>query len=663
MINTALQWPENDRSTPRSEPRTRHTPVLGGNSDSSANRAIKQARHTAKLQLVNKLKSSLPAWPVVELSVNTYFDRVHWFILVFHQDEVRQKVRLLSSIRSNQIHAQISASFLGVLLTITLIGLQYTGPYRQQLMQESGYHWHEIQDQVLQTLKESFLDIISLGNLEAAQFCVLLGTFYLFHGEPSTAWSICGCATRIAVSLNLHRQTDPLNDNNSDVPSPSHHHSEAGKRCWWAVYEIDTLCCMLYGYTPDTLDPTSDIKQMTAPFSQNARAELRTSSNSTDLLSYKSMMSNLSVIIRDILSQLYGSSRVPRRTNAMITEDDIIQHSIVVQDLVQHLDNWLEELPPYLVLDHSASTGYSGLEEAEKDVGGSGESFNHYILQLQALSLKLAYENARILAHRPLLVRQSDLIPGEVSTDQSRRVSIMQRALAVCRDAALQTVDLAALPIFGHASRTYAAAYIKTHLFTAGVALCLVTCMEPMNSKNFEAKIRLQKLIGLQRDIAASTLTSTNAVEILERLTRMVLEREFAFITGGSGLRSAQESQSDTAMHPAQAPTPFRAPPTNASIPGQSRTPGPFYSSNTTENISSLPNYSTDPITAAFYDTLDCDALQDLENVLSSASGVPTGGLGTPGQDMYSSETAFMDQEQAWIWSIDPQSGFRDSML
>lgn len=46
---------------------------------------------------------------------------------------------------------------------------------------------------------------------------------------------------------------------------------------------------------------------------------------------------------------------------------------------------------------------YESLEDVGRDIGALGPRLEKHIYQLQALSLQLAYENARILVHRPLL--------------------------------------------------------------------------------------------------------------------------------------------------------------------------------------------------------------------------------------------------------------------
>lgn len=78
-----------------------------------------------------------------------------------------------------------------------------------------------LRDNILNTIRTKLLDIVSLGSLEAAQTCVLLGTYYLYHGNPGLAWPVCGCGLRIAQALNLHRKL-PLH------PSAKRHASGVG---------------------------------------------------------------------------------------------------------------------------------------------------------------------------------------------------------------------------------------------------------------------------------------------------------------------------------------------------------------------------------------------------------------------------------------------------
>lgn len=171
--------------------------------------------------------------------VHTYFDHVDWFMLPFHQITFCKRFERIYNGQSRpSIHD--SASFIAVVLVVIAIGSQYTGTYRQGILKGHGVIVDGLRESILTALKTDILDLLSSCSLEAAQACVLLGSYYLYQGGSSLAWPICGNALRLALALNLHRE--PHRSCAKDVVSRDNE-----RRCWWAIYEIATFCCMLYG--------------------------------------------------------------------------------------------------------------------------------------------------------------------------------------------------------------------------------------------------------------------------------------------------------------------------------------------------------------------------------------------------------------------------------
>jgi hypothetical protein len=165
----------------------------------------------------------------------------------------------------------------------------------------------------------------------------------------------------------------------------------------------------------------------------------------------------------------------------------------------------------------------------DQDIGASGPRFEAHIYQLQALALKLAYENARILVHRPLLAYKSKS-PTDTEIDDPNNLArdIVNLSLQSCHDAALSTSNIEMTPIFSLAADTYATAFIGMHTFTAGVMLCVLISIEPLALQSHESKLGLRRLLRMQsllKSRSHSSLT-TQGLEILERLTKLVMEKE-----------------------------------------------------------------------------------------------------------------------------------------
>ena len=453
---------------------------------------------------------------VAALLVDTYFDRVHWFMLLFHQDDFRQRWQQAYQYSTEQLTKNSqNAGFISTFLMVLAIGLQYAGEHRKSLLNAYGVDPYLLRDNILNTIRTRLLDIVSLGSLEAAQTCVLLGTYYLYHGNPGLAWPVCGCGLRIAQALNLHRKL-PFS---TSATVEMHQQYETRKRCWWAIYEIETFCSMSYGYPHSIKDSDCDI-ELLDPLSRTSTGHSPTSLDETQqcsLLSYKHFMSKLSILTKSILTELYGISQ--DRTSCP-KSSDLHRLAQKVADLDTRLQQWKSNIPPRLQLDSAnpPTPTYTSTEEMDQDIGASGPGFENHIYQLQALALALAYENARILVHRSLLsYKMITRNPDSTGSHMS---------LQACRDAALSTSRLGLMPIFTLASDTYATAFIGMHTFTAGVTVCILASIEPLTLQSQQSKIGLNQLMSMQMGLKAKSGFAAQGVDILKRLTRLVMKKE-----------------------------------------------------------------------------------------------------------------------------------------
>ncbi|KAH1958585.1 hypothetical protein KXW32_008088 [Aspergillus fumigatus] len=485
------------------------------------------------------LRSLLPLYEASELLVDTYFDRVHWFMLIFQQDDFRQNWPHLYETQSdgpNEVCNDLG--FLSTFLMVIAIGAHYTGPYRQRLLARYKVEPEALKQRILKAIKSSLLDIISVGSLEVVQTCVLLGTYYLFHGAPRLAWPVCGCGLRVAQSLNLHRKKEHAT---LPLTPAERNQNETRKRCWWAIYEIEAFCSMSYGYPHsigdadcdvEPLNPSAKLRNAPSPvsFDEPLRCE-------TTLLAYKYYMSKLSVLTKSVLSELYGFGPGLVNNNKAPGESGSRLRAVVIRvaKLDARLRDWRAEIPPKLRWETVASTSvsYSSLEEFDRDIGASGVRFDNHIYHLQALALELAYENTMILVHRPLL--SFKLVTK--STDKRDDMSYFDiqenpflKSMKACHDAGMSLSELANSPILELVSETYAAAFVSIHTFTAGVALGILGSIEPLTPQAQEAKVGLHRLMSIQAKLQTRSVLATQGLDILQRLTKLVLDKELSMM-------------------------------------------------------------------------------------------------------------------------------------
>ncbi|KAJ5160663.1 fungal-specific transcription factor domain-containing protein [Penicillium canariense] len=590
-----------------------------------------------------ELVALLPPREVAALLVDTYFDRIHWFMLIFHQDDFRQTWQQLYDEQPAGPHP--GPGFTSVFLVVIAIALQYTGDHRKQLLQTYNIDPTAQRHKILSFIRAKLLDIVSLGSLEAVQTCILLGTYYLYHGNPGLAWPVCGCGLRIAQALNLHRKsytTGPIS------PAMSRQY-ETRKRCWWAIYEIETFCSMSYGYPHGIKDADCDV-ELLDPLAKFATSQPTVSFDAANqcpasLLSYKCLMSKLSVIIKDILTGLYGRGSCPGTTQRGRLDSKSSLHSLIrkVSGLDIRLQKWKEEIHSPLHLDdaRTSSATYTSAEGMDRDIGASGPEFENHIYRLQALALEFAYENARILVHRPLLSFKT-ISRGDPDLDDDSEVSTrnpLQLSLQACRDAALRTSEIGANSIFSLAADTYAAAFLGIHTFTAGVMLCILASIEPLSPHSYQTKMGLRKLLRMQVHLKARSKSALAAqgLDILERLTKLVMEKELKEMLTCSGNEVSAQAQDLDIGHLQSSQN------VTETVGDQA-----FGLAEASTTDATMFNYIEDPTMS--------QALCDFDRVLSDQ------GLDAPPEPLFPDlfGPGSITQEQAWIWGVNSLAQFPD---
>ncbi|KAH7219605.1 hypothetical protein DER44DRAFT_805476 [Fusarium oxysporum] len=458
--------------------------------------------------------SLLPELGPATLLVDNYFDRIHWFILVFHQDDFRKRFQDLyhyTAFSSGSNAPSRGIGFIAILLAVFATSLHHIGAQESKL-KSHNVNQKELKDRILTTLKLRFLDVVSRGSLEAVQFCVLLASYYLYHGEPGMAWPLSGSGLRIAQALNLHRKMTPGDPSDQAL----NQQIQDRKRAWWAVYEIDTFCSMLYGFPLGFSDSDCNVEPLDPYDEYSGSTKESRQTMIPSLLFYKCAMSTLSAIVKSALVELYGTRHGDRKR-----KDNLKGLFDKVTVLNGRLEEWYRSLAPKLSFDsHHSLFDLQVAQDRER----TGQEFENYLFRLQALSLKLAYENAKILIHRPLL---SFKMASSTSTNTvTSKTDPFRLAMQQCREAALQISKVASTPYLLEASETYAIAVVSLHLLTAGVTLCISITLDPLTSNSVEARSGIRQLMQVQTLLKDKSVVAAQSLDITKSLMGLVRAKE-----------------------------------------------------------------------------------------------------------------------------------------
>ncbi|RSL52752.1 hypothetical protein CEP54_010733 [Fusarium duplospermum] len=525
-------------------------------------------RSSISIATEQELMMLLPDLEVATTLVENYFDRIHWFMLVFHQRDFRNKFQNLygsgprPSNETSPTNGRVG--YIAVLLAVFATSLQYTNAEQKHLLLSHGIDTEALTDKILIGLKLRFLDIISLGSLEVVQMCILLGSYYLYHGEPEMAWPLCGSGLRIAQALNLHRRVP--NDKSDD--ESLRQMIEDRKRAWWAIYEIETFCSMLYGFPSSISDRDCDVAPLNPYDEYSGSMSEEQFATKPNLLFFKCAMSKLSAIVKSALDDLYGTRcngdqqhpSQAARLKGLVNK---------VSSLNARLLRWNDSLCSKLKYDELTGQSLTGDQVAGRSTQSEVE-FEEHLFRLQALSLKLAYENARILVHRPLLSFKIRRHPSEAREDAPGCQDPFQLAMYTCRDAAIQISLVGSTTYLREASETYAIAFVSLHLLTAGVTLCISISLDPLSLKAYESRMGIRRLMQIQALLKEKSIVAAQGLDITTRLMSLVMAKEvdamFEVGSGGQtiGKRSVDYGRSDPSTRmpversyeqvPAQAP-------------------------------------------------------------------------------------------------------------
>ncbi|GAW15571.1 hypothetical protein ANO14919_049850 [Xylariales sp. No.14919] len=602
----------------------------------------KRKRNPAQSFADRRLRSVLPPRQVADLLVDNYFDQIHWFMLLFHQTQFRETVQ--NTYDKIQSKEHVTLVRLSVVLASMALSLRYVDDALDKRLRDLGVHADALLDEILAALRLGILEIMSQGCLESVQTCVLLGTYYLYHGEAQLAWPLCGCGLRIAQAIGLHRKVPVATGTARDPRLQMGQIIQSRKRCWWAIYEIETFCSMLYGFPLSISDADCDIEVLdTHDLWSDSTREPATRRPS--LLYFKSAMSELSKIIKTALTELYSLRGRPVADLVDPEGESSLKNLLnKITSLSSTLHKWYNDLPDTLRLWNidGSTEAKLFLDSALDDESVFKKDFTAKILRLQALTLHLAYNNTIIIIHRPIL---SHRLFGVVSpqSDIALLKDRLQQSIQACQTAALEMSSVGATEAFSKASHTYAVTFIALHLLAAGVTLSIMATLNPLSKESHEAKNGLRKLMGIHAALKAKCIVAEQGTEVLKKLISLVMAKEMHHMMNCS-LAEEPILAPATLQESRLSPTTFLIPNVTAQTDSGSREPAPRTCAE--QGLDSNTEYLN----------MDSNASLNspLMNILMNGTnpiGLDTSDATAPHDLNYLDEILTPAQDPGWIWN------------
>lgn len=463
--------------------------------------------------------AELPPVAVVDALLDTYFDAVHWFMLILHENSFREQARRTMEKASSDLTAE-DAEFTTLLMMVLAFGAQYAAKnpkwkYRE-VIEKRSIDLNILTQNLIQHVRSRLFDSLERCQVEVVQICVLLGTFYIYHGKPNLSWPILGLAVKCSYALAMHREVDWRGSNVV---------LQTRKRAWAHTFISDTFAAAIYG-RPSTIDSAfcdisfpDECDDTQIPMPLRTYVERLNGGKSISKLSFHTAKYPLYDMKAQIVKKIYTL----RGRAGLSTAKGIMMLVNTIRELDKRLRDWYDSLPlffKYAEWKDMQGDPFDRPERSEAAIPASQEPLKRHLI-LQAISLQVTYDNILILLHRPLLeYKMSSHIEGsspEVASNDPFAYSFntcMAAAMRISRTPAHKfEYDM---PL----------ALIAMHMFTAGVILCIPATMSPFSYLAHNAKAAVVRIIQMHKRLSNHTPIALQSHTILEELMKVAIRRE-----------------------------------------------------------------------------------------------------------------------------------------
>ncbi|KAJ5692552.1 hypothetical protein N7462_001975 [Penicillium macrosclerotiorum] len=453
----------------------------------------------------------LPPEPVILELIDAYFNRMHWFILLFHEHSFREMAKRIIS--STSWRNQDLGPAMAVLMVLA-VGLQ-AALSDKEWPGHKVLHTHGIDEQSLlkSLIKEIMLHLIDLSanpQIETVQVCLLLSSYYVYHSAPNLAWMVSGMAVRCAYALDLHHKAHICDDVVLD---------EIRSRCWNHVIVADAFTSMIYG-RPTAIDsefavvhPLRNLEDLLIDPLILGNPSFCGASDNFTRAAFHTVKYEIYNIVRRALVRI-------RRFQSQneVTEGDIHAVAAVVRDAETLLAKLHRNIPQLFNVDHWINDGQRERLDYQLQMLPSPIRQQAETIFLQAATLQLTYDAATIQIHRPLLeMKHRDLYSQEV-------VDSIQRSLYVATTSAIR---MSRIPV-DHFRNHFAESFAVMHQFTAGVILCILPTSQPLTVSAIEAKNGVIRIIRLSSTLSGHNQIARQTNQLLTELLKVTSQREIS---------------------------------------------------------------------------------------------------------------------------------------
>lgn len=455
----------------------------------------------------------MPPASIMEMLLDAYFDRVHWFIFIFHEPSFIHYIRPLLHLTSwdEQDRGRVVTA-----LTVAALGAQCTtqdaGWSGHGLLESSSLHAVSLRDSLIAEARFQLVNLVEECSMETVHVCLLLGTYHIYHGLPGFAWNLLGLSVRTAYALSLHYA-----DNNDATGQQDSITTQVRRRTWNHVIVADTFAAMIYG-RPSALDSSFCLLHQLEELEDTQLPQ-----SITDCLQEPAITGIAFHVFKyrlyEIIRACLHRFRMLNLQNP-ISSDEFTSLVEAIVHMRALLDRWKTELPPIF---ERTSWGENELVAAllnDQDGLSPSEHRHRKNMYLQVQVLQLTYDSAVMFVNRPLLEYQ--VIP-ENRPAISGLLPMVHASMDLSLNAALRISKVLRAPL----ETQFAISFVFMNFFSAGVILCLPPTIWPFSSRANEAKAGILRIIyAVRRPRAAGSQIAEHTQQLLTRLFKLSVQQE-----------------------------------------------------------------------------------------------------------------------------------------
>jgi hypothetical protein len=249
---------------------------------------------------------------------------------------------------------------------------------------------------------------------------------------------------------------------------------------------------------------------------------------------YQRELNKLYIIASPLIELVFGL-----RTSQSNTQDSGRTYLNLATNISQELETWRTSLPSHLTIEFDRDLEPNTPMETQ-------------VHRLQALSLRLTYDNLTIVLHRPFLAQQVDSLskgsPAAFHEYMSRSscsnppgsgASVLTEGIPIPTtdflgssaeqwwNAALQTSRITELPQLAQlATDSHLVAFLAINLFSCAVVMAVCALSDLLSIRAQEAKQHITRIYRLQDILGKRSTLPMQSTGVLKDLIRLLCQKE-----------------------------------------------------------------------------------------------------------------------------------------